>query len=584
MRAWRAGGLWAALVVTAGVGCTKDGSPGVAAEDGGGPNNTGGDGGNNNTHPDGGQTSSSSSGGNSGTSGGSSAGTSAAGGSSAASTSSGGSSGGALSSSSSSSTGGSSGTVAASSSATPSSSRPAGPPCASTRDCNLGALCVNLVCVPGCVTANDCPGQLLCDTGTGPNGTCVECLTANDCSGNNPQCISGGCRTGCQSGQCGWPLTCDAATQTCVRCVDDTQCPVGRVCEANDCVPGCRDNPNTCPAGSYCRTDLGPSGQCQAGCTQASDCGDPAQFLCTNNQCIRQCQVDDVCPLGSVCNAGSCVAGCRPPTRDCPRGQYCTSTTTNTVGQCLAGCDADTDCTTLQHNKCEVASHACVECLGTPDCQVLGNGATCTAEYTCSVTCDPQAGFDTCRVVPGFFCSPTLQVCVQCEGAADCSAWEQCTAERCVPTGNRPLCAPCDSDDQCGGAADLCVTHRVGFRTESACGTDCSAGQACPAGTACTEVGNPVRGRQCLPSNSVHGEDSCAAYLDLVNQQPCNFGQECGLSGGSLQGDSICSGAGASDGLCTVLCTLGGTDCPTGFTCEDPPDTQRVYPPRCGPL
>jgi Cys-rich repeat protein len=428
-----------------------------------------------------------------------------------------------------------------------------------------------------------------------------------DCDGPNATCVAGACELGCsQGGNCPFGLQCLTATNLCVRCLADDDCPNRNICEDNDCVPGCRVDddcgngrlcvsnacvtgctvmPNSCPPAQVCDPSLGPAGQCRPGCNSAADCGDQNQFTCVQNQCVGNCQNDDECNRSSICEMGACVPGCRPPEKTCGDGFYCTSTASNQAGQCLRGCDTDDDCGGVE-NICNVPTHTCVECLSNMDCTLGGNVmATCdTATSTCQITC--QSGqFDLCRAL-GFFCDETSMTCVGCTSTDDCDAFESCTANRCVPNNNLPLCAPCDTDEQCGGAADLCVTRQFNGRSERVCGTDCASGQACPSGTACLQVGGgttPVRGRQCLPVNSV-GSTSCAARLDMEAQVECNRGQDCGLSGGTNTPDAICSGAGSSEGLCTVFCTVGGNDCPPGFTCEDPPDSpNQMFRPRCGP-
>lgn len=580
-------GAWLGVCLM--VGCSSPANPGVSAQDGDGGTNTTSDGGNN-------QASSGSSGGSSGQTSGS-----ASSSSSGAASSSGGSGG---ASSSSSSSGASSSGVASSSSSS------GGPQCQSSRDCTLGNICVGTVCVAGCMAPSDCPPQrATCDLASGPNGQCVQCVDAMDCTQPNAQCVSGACRAGCGAGgDCPFPLTCETATNSCVRCLGDGECgtlqicqqnecvagcradgdcPNGAVCETTQCVPGCRTNPDTCPTGTVCRVAQGQAGQCQAGCNQPDDCGPPGEFQCVNNQCIRQCQGDNECPTGAICQNGGCEEGCRPPTRDCAPGRYCTATGSGQAGACLPGCEENGDCVGIT-NVCRSADHTCVECLETADCTLGGNvAATCnTTSNTCDITCDASAGFDLCLVL-GFRCDANTMTCVECTDMGGCDPFESCVDARCVPQANRPLCADCSSDEQCGDTADLCVTRFAANRQERVCGTDCSNGGTCPAGTECTQVGGgmtPLRGHQCLPVNSAMASASCAARNDLMGSTECNRGSQCGLNGGGFSSDAICSGAGGSQGHCSVFCTLGGTDCPTGFFCEDPPDSpQQEYPPRCSP-
>src|SRR6185436_7305120 len=103
------------------------------------------------------------------------------------------------------------------------------------------------------------------------------------------------------------------------------------------------------------------------------------------------------------------------------------------------------DCAGSTTNVCDTTTHACVECLMTSDCAVLGNNATCNANHQCELPCNPAQGFDRCTIVPGFYCSTVVMppVCVQCDVDMDCDTFERCTDNRCVGTDNRPFCAPC---------------------------------------------------------------------------------------------------------------------------------------------
>ncbi len=591
--------------------CSSPTTPGVSGADAGIDPSQTGDGGSNNMLGDGGT------GGSSGTSGGSSGTAMSTGGMSTGGTSVGGGSSGAGASSSSGGTmassvgGGSSGMGGASSSSGGTSSSVMGQPCMGSRDCDLGTICVGGFCTAGCETENDCANGDVCDTSILPNGACVECLTANDCGGQNPLCDNGTCRESCNGAmQCPSPLTCDTTINACVRCLDDNgcrngsicvnrdcvagcrldaDCAPGDVCEADQCVAGCRANPNTCRPGFICQEAQGNAGVCVNGCNVPEDCGDPTQFACTNGTCVRNCQADGDCPLGTICEAGACARGCRAPDRGCPNGSYCDALASGAAGQCLAGCDGNEDCFGGIARTCDTAAHSCVECLVSQDCELPGPGSNvvvaCTPENLCQITCDPSAQFSVCQAL-GWTCSDQSNTCVECVEDQDCGAFETCLNSRCAGQPNRPLCAECDTDDDCGGPADLCVTRQLVVGQERVCGVDCSTGQACPAGTTCQTVGGgngiPPRGQQCLPFNSVHRFTTCAARNDVIAGVECTTGGQCGTAGGfGGQGDAICSGFGASDGQCSVFCAVNGNDCPEGFFCEDPPGDPA---PRCGPL
>lgn len=178
-----------------------------------------------------------------------------------------------------------------------------------------------------------------CDTGT---NTCVQCVTDANCGGATPVCNTsnhtcGTCTndascapTGnpaCQAsgplaGQCtqcsasntsactGSTPACNAATGTCVQCVDDSTCSGATpVCNTSShtCV-ACTDDTSCAPTGRpACQTSGTLAGQCtqcsasnSSACTGATPACDTAQGTCV--ECVSNAQ----CPAARpVCNAST---------------------------------------------------------------------------------------------------------------------------------------------------------------------------------------------------------------------------------------------------------------------------------------
>ncbi|MFO0591216.1 MAG: MopE-related protein [Polyangiaceae bacterium] len=127
------------------------------------------------------------------------------------------------------------------------------------------------------------------------------------------------------------------------------------------------------------------------GATTTEGGGGATTTTTTTSKPIPECYDDLNCkdPSEPVCDPVSqtCV-GCLAPT-DCTFGNYC-----DIVSQtCVPGCDTDEDC---QSGSCDVATHACKECLNDLACAA---GYVC-AEGVCVEGCSPDApcpaGFACC--------------------------------------------------------------------------------------------------------------------------------------------------------------------------------------------
>jgi len=186
-------------------------------------------------------------------------------------------------------------------------------------------------------------------------------------------------------------------------------------------------------------------------------------LVCDVAVLIHKCVVDPAtvieCPAPEGVDAPCLEAKCHPLSGECSfagtgDGAPCDDGDTCTVGDlCVAGA---------------CASGEPMECDDGVDCTVDScAGGVCSSE--------PESGccFDDAECPPGERCDQETHVC-------------------------RPgLCAPCDLDDDCGGAADLCVPTPWG----TYCGLECSEGRfECPGDAICTLV-EGLGAWQCFPAD-----------------------------------------------------------------------------------
>lgn len=478
--------------------------------------------------------------------------------------------------------------------------------CQSDRQCNTGSICLNGDCIVGCRIDEDCPADSpKCENGANPPGSCVECLVGGDCQAPLNACINGSCTQTCNGPNgCSYPTVCDDAQGLCVRCIDNDQCLNGTICVNNDCVPGCT-NDQGCMEGQICT-----NGSCVEGCRDDSSCLDG--MICADNNCRLGCRPAtdtsaDTCPVEQHCDAQSltCADGCGTSNDQCPAGETCLANACYTPcdnGSCPAGdhCDNNGYCVPGcvggecgNNQVCDATQDAlgeCVECYE-GDTSVCDNSPVSkfcdTLNRECTAKCVDQQSTFYCENILGWVCDANSDnLCVECVSSNDCNEFQHCdtSLNRCVDDSTRPFCAQCTQDADCGTAADLCVYTDYGrWASEQICTQDCSQGQSCPSGTACQPVGEPVRGMQCVPTNSVMDAATCAGRGDLIAHTSCQSQWECGLP---QINDAICSGYGASAGSCSVFCDPNvANDCPEGFICEDPPAADGNDPnPRCAAI
>ncbi len=248
---------------------------------------------------------------------------------------------------------------------------------------------------------------------------------------DSSDCVIDGCEVGqvCdrESGLCAeQPLNCT-----------DLDCPEGQVCDTQTgrcidrgtfCQPPGEDtcpegNCQTCPDGLVCDALSGfcvAQGECRyIDCPRAQECN-PDTRACED----VQCDADDACPAGSVCQMGICQAGCRTDAQ-CRDGEICELV--GQVGSCRTSCTSDEECDW---------------------------GLLCVLQGSGRSSCEPEPPCerdDQCRL--GETCRSNLCQRALCARDGDCSEGEycvtdtgQCLADTCQSDRFEPNDAPIQAE------------------------------------------------------------------------------------------------------------------------------------------
>lgn len=229
-------------------------------------------------------------------------------------------------------------------------------------------------------------------------------------------------------------------------------------------------------------------------CAGNGDCADPRRPYCdtASGRCVECRLPTDRCPAGTYCDLArmTCAPGCTGD-EDCERAAGDAGVPDALPADAFAGGDAMAP--SLPARRCHVATHACVACLGDPDCP---SGLVCMD--------------NACR--PG------------------CNASHPCPGDL--------LC--------CGG---VCADRQTDARNCGACGTTCAgATDACCAGT-CQDTRGDLNhcgacGQTCTLS---HALPACMAGACAVRM--CQPGFE-NLDGNAANGCECETGTGGA--LCAM--------------------------------
>ena len=347
------------------------------------------------------------------------------------------------------------------------------PRCSADNDClatPATPLCdrAAMRCVARCTLNLDCassPTAPICDP---TSGRCIaRCMSNMDCASSTagPLCdtVTGRCVARCtMNSDCLSPTApvCDTVTGLCVaRCTTDTDCAgnaLAPLCEPrlNRCVARCTMNSDCLgnPSGSVCDTG---SGRCVQSCNTNADCtSDSSRPVCdaTAGRCVARCAMNSDCRGATpVCNTatGNCV-GCLAANDTCPAGQYCDGAS-NT---CVRGCRNDEGCAPGVEVDAGVADAGAVD-AGLLDGSPIDAGPV---------------------VVPGRRCEVTTHACVECVTDAHCAAGMLCVGNVCVAGCNATR--PCPGEQAC--CAGACVDRVTNVSHCGMCDNRCATPNAMP--------------------------------------------------------------------------------------------------------
>jgi hypothetical protein len=414
--------------------------------------------------------------------------------------------------------------------------------CAINEQCPSETLCIELICTQlDCEINADCPSGVCF-----PSGNCgsIECIGDSECS-------SGACVNGiCIEGDAG---NTDAGVIECVGA--DAICPPGFVCNGATLICEvsfeCELN-EQCPTGAICENK-----QCVAGCVEVE------LSECTTPRCK-----DARCEASEVCNAsegdlGACEFFCiNSETQQtyCGAGEFCDSIATSTsYGSCFdnqaelcESCEVDTDCGL--GGKCQEAS------------------ATENPSNYCAIPCNTDS---------------------ECE----CGANKEClelTGENgavCLAS-DRSNNGVCDAENPCPENSTCQTVGDVATSTEQRCFSNDLVYQTCSNSFTCTEVvgtennlciSNTDSCSLCFPGKCSGNTPNCIAEtgecVGCVNSDDCEANEVCTLesnrcvaSGPACSEQSDCVEAGDKN-ICleATVCVecLQHFDCTGAATCDN---------------
>ena len=323
----------------------------------------------------------------------------------------------------------------------------------------------------------------------------------------------------------------DNANQ-CIACdVGLTQCG-GRCTDLQSDVANCGTCGSVCPSGTLCSR-----GQCVAGCpTGFAACGGACVDVQSDGANCGGCGI--VCRAGSVCSAGQCALSCQAGLTNCNGrcsdlasdlancgrcGTACPAGSVCSVGVCSVSCQQGLNvcngrCTDLQSDLANCGS------CGT----ACPAGSVCSSGQ-CALSC--QQGLTICNGRCTDLQSD-LANCGSCDTA--CPSGTVCSAGQCTQS--------------CQQGLTICNGRCTDLQTDLANCGGCS--NACPAGAVCSAG-------QCSTSCQQGLTDCNGRCADLQAD-----GANCGRCGNACAAGSVCSA-----GQCTRSCQQGLTNC--NGTCTD---------------
>ena len=239
-----------------------------------------------------------------------------------------------------------------------------GEACRATSDCAGALLCIGQTCTSGDVAVDPEAKQCSLIACTTAANCCTPQMTTAQCAQYDTDCLADATSTACtyyqnyccpasvvdalyacNNGLCQSKCATDTDCLTsglthcsagsCVRCLQDSDCPTNNTCAANACVAACTSD-GQCPAMQRCQ-----SNHCEfVGCSNDRECvaytlSASSHCDATSHRCSTPCTNDAECLKNSVVQTGLNYAY-----------QVCMN------GSCQnAGCQSDDECKDLLHTQ-----------------------------------------------------------------------------------------------------------------------------------------------------------------------------------------------------------------------------------------
>ncbi|KAI2804698.1 hypothetical protein BLOT_003686 [Blomia tropicalis] len=395
--------------------------------------------------------------------------------------------------------------------------------CSKDSECQSGQICEENACTVGCRYDDSCPQDMACI-----HKQCLNPCEYPESCGVNSIChpVAHRPRCSCPSGYTG-----DANTLCTVSvvpiCIQDIDCGTGQICEKSKCIDACRTD-DTC---SYTMSCINQ--RCQDPCSVYRACGQYAICRSENHRavcscpsdhkgdpftaCDRQeivqttdCQSDNECPFGLICNFGSCEDGCRTD-------EHCVSSETCYGGQCRSPCELTNACGL--HADCSANAHKAVcSChsgfIGDPlvECRPLYDVIECQTDSDCGsrLICEHSR----CEI--------------GCRDSVGCSLEESCI--------NRICQNPCSLYGVCGRNA-ICRAHNHTALCTCPQGSKGNPNVLCTeAPPQCLRDNECILGQICENTQCVTGcrhDNNCPEDRTCIHglcQNPCLLPNSCGLN------------------------------------------------------
>ncbi|MCA1827426.1 MAG: hypothetical protein LC689_10890, partial [Myxococcales bacterium] len=406
------------------------------------------------------------------------------------------------------------------------------PMCASSGNAIDGISCgANHICSAGvCVSA--CIGGMFCRPGS---DSCRQGTVS--CASGTPTCVAGADPLP-DGVQCGQDRVCRAGA--CVGCVSGAVCAGANPCHSGitDCSTGtqlCKDSGEVVSDGTQCGSNL----YCNAGacgaCTAGTAC-DPTGFPChagaTSCSTGRPVCTDlgtaktdgTACGQNQVCFAGSCNA--------CAAGQDCTPASNPCHLGSIACGSGQPVCVDQQTNRAPgAACGANRVCDGAGDCNVCGQGQSCTPSNPChtgAIGCSsgaPVCGDLGSNLADGSGCGAGKYcfqgTCNPCSVGATCPPANPCHLGTISCGTGQPVCSDSGAvlgDGATCGAGDVCL--------HGACGP-CVSGANCDGATG--DAAPPSSPDPCkvYATNCTSGAPVCVVAMNQPEGTPCGTGLRC---------------------------------------------------------